>query len=156
MTEERRILLSRCGVGLCNRFGKWALWAGIDKSSECTPFAKDEIQNIMKDLGCDAVRAFMVVQDLTNTCHNISVNNIDDEWFWEILCKPIPEKKWYVKVPHAHKTYYHKWFDSDVLGAQSVQGVNDQLNQLDDDCKFTEAEIKKYHLEDCERVPIDD
>jgi hypothetical protein len=66
------------------------------------------------------------------------------------------EKKWYIKVPHAHKTYYHKWFDCDVLGAQSIQGVNDQLNQLDDSCEFTEAEIKKYHLEDCERESVDE
>jgi hypothetical protein len=66
------------------------------------------------------------------------------------------EKKWYIKVPHAHKTYYHKWFDCDVLGAQSIQGVNDQLNQLDDSCEFTEEEIKKYHLEDCKRESVDE
>lgn len=156
MTKEKRVLHSRCGIGLCKIFNKWDLWAGIDKPSECTPFAKDEIQDIMKDLGYEVVRAFMVVQDLTNTCHNISVNNIDDEWFWEILCKPIPEKKWYVKVPHAHKTYYHKWFDNDVLGAESVQGVYDQLNNLDDSCEFTEAEVKKYHLENCKREAVDE
>ncbi|RMC46530.1 hypothetical protein [Lactobacillus sp. ESL0230] len=77
------------------------------------------------------------------------------EKFWDRYSKPVSKKMWYVKVPHAHKTFYHKWFDSDVLGAQSVQGVYDQLNGLDNSCEFTEAEIKKFHLEDCKKVPVD-
>lgn len=78
------------------------------------------------------------------------------EKFWDMFSKPVPDKKWYVKVPQAHHTYYHKWLDCDVLGADSVQGVYDQLNPLNDTYEFTEEEIKYYGLQDCKREAVDE
>jgi hypothetical protein len=159
MTEEKRILYSRCGVGLCNRFDKWGLWAGIDKPSDCTPFAKDEIQNIMKDLGQGAVMAFMVVQDLTNTYYHISMNNIDDEWFWKVLCQPVPKQKWYVKVPHTTGNCCYcicNTADDRVL-LRICDPKNPETYPTDIiTTKFIDEEIKHYHLEDCERETVDE
>lgn len=147
MTEEKRILYSRCGIGLCKRFNKWNLWSGIDKPAGCTPFAKDEISTIMQDLGHEAVRAFMVAQDLTNTYYKISVDNIDEDWFWEILCKPVPKQRYNVIVPHTKNDMYCK----NDLGLSVVSDATDL-----DNCEFTEAEIKKYHLEDCKKELVDE
>lgn len=80
------------------------------------------------------------------------------EKFWDMYSKPVPDKKWCVKVPHLKDVYYC---------ICHTEGEEDSLHTCDpyivdtypiDVCEvsFTESEIKKYHLEDCEKVPVDE
>lgn len=139
MTEER--IFENNGIKLVEKFGTYVFAEEI--CSLPVAITKKELINfVFKGLDTGDQAAMI-----------ISMIGIDE--FWDKYSKPVPVKKWYVKVPHAHKTFYHKWFDCDVLGAQSVQGVYDQLNGLDNSCKFTNKEIKYYGLQDCEKVPVE-
>ncbi|MDF7683394.1 hypothetical protein PT287_07750 [Lactobacillus sp. ESL0679] len=70
--------------------------------------------------------------------------------FWDKF--GVPEKKWYVKVPH---TYPSSWYQIGKCGDSTC--IVASLSSRDDDSfHFTDSEIKKYHLEDCEKVPVDD
>lgn len=143
MTEEKRIIVSEHGALTCsyptdNNIPVWE----FSKNFSPEPITKSEFKN------------FVVKSMFGFNKQIIEFIGVDE--FWDMYSKPVPEKKWYVKVPHAYNTFYHKWFDSDVLGAQSVHGVNNQLNKLDNSCKFTNKEIKYYGLQDCKKVPVDD
>ena len=54
------------------------------------------------------------------------------------------EKKYSVKVPHTKDVWYYKSWDSDLRTVQGKLAT-----------KFTEAEIEKYGLQDCEKEECD-
>lgn len=60
------------------------------------------------------------------------------------------EKRYSVKVPHTDDSYFYK-VDDDLCNA----GDSFSVNFNDDTSRFTEAEIKRYGLQDCERVESD-
>lgn len=69
------------------------------------------------------------------------------EKFWDMYSKPVPEKKYFVYVPHTNCETYCK----NDLGLAVVSDDTDL-----DNCEFTEEEIKKYHLEDCKKELVDE
>ena len=137
MTEEKRIISNGEVILVQDKNGVLAFTDGlVDKKMYEVTVTFDELFELVDDaiagIGCYDDSNLMLVEmiakfDVMNTEKLAKI-------IWDKYGKPVPEKKWYVKVPHAYNTFYHKWFDSDVLGAQSVQGVNNQLNKLDNSC----------------------
>ncbi|WEV40339.1 hypothetical protein [Lactobacillus sp. ESL0681] len=78
------------------------------------------------------------------------------ENFWDLFSKPVPERRWYVKVPHTNNGYYHKWSNDNQINAGEIENGNIIGRVGKQYYQFTKPEIKKYHLEDCEKVPVDD
>ncbi|WEV36235.1 hypothetical protein [Lactobacillus sp. ESL0677] len=67
------------------------------------------------------------------------------------------ERRWYVKAFHIADTYYHKWLNSDNLSSSEI--INGCIIGRCKDRRlfqFTDSEIEKYHLEDCEKVPANE
>lgn len=133
MTEEKRIIVSEHGALSCsyptdNNIPVWE----FSKNFPPEPITKSELKNIV-----------------TNHMFGLDSQIIDfigvDE-FWNKYGKPVPEKEYHVIVPHTKNDMYCK----NGLGLSVVSDEDDL-----DYCEFTEAEIKKFHLEDCEKVPVE-
>jgi hypothetical protein len=134
MTEEKRIIVSKHGALSClyPTGDNKPLWQFSDGFTP-VPVTKAELKNIV-----------------TNHMFGLDSQVIDfigiDE-FWDMYSKPVPEKKYHVIVPHTNSDMYCK----NDLGLSVVSDDTDL-----DNCEFTEAEIKKYHLEDCKKELVDD
>lgn len=144
MTEERRIIVSEHGALSCsyptdNNIPVWE----FSKNFPPEPITKSELKNIV-----------------TNHMFGLDSQIIDfigvDE-FWNKYGKPVPDKKWYVKVPHLKDVYYcicHTEGEEDLLRTCDPYIVDTYPIDVCE-VRFTEAEIKKFHLEDCKKVPVD-
>jgi hypothetical protein len=133
MTEEKRIIVSEHGALSCfyptdNNIPVWQ----FSKNFSPKPITKTEFKDIVNNY----MFGF-----------NEIINFIGVDEFWNKYSKPVPEQKYNVIVPHTKNDMYCK----NDLGLSVVSDEGDL-----DYCEFTEAEIKKYHLEDCEKVPVDE
>jgi hypothetical protein len=134
MTEERRIIVSEHGALSCsypinNNIPVWE----FSKNFPPDPITKSEFKDIVNNY----MFGF-----------NEAINFIGIDEFWTKYGKPVPVKEYRVNVPH---TKYNIYCKNDIVGL-SVVTNNDDLKYS----KFTEAEIKKYHLEDCKREAVDE
>ncbi|WEV37712.1 hypothetical protein [Lactobacillus sp. ESL0677] len=133
MTEEKRIF-SRNGV--CLYFKKEYPYFGPSEKPE--PISYRTLDNIVSDQLDDDFKYYIE-----------AMGGVD--WLWKQF-KPVPEKKWYVKVPH---TYPSSWYQ--IGQSTNSTFIVTNLECRDNDSfKFTDEEIKYYGLQDCEKVPADD
>jgi hypothetical protein len=133
MTEERRIIVSEHGALTClyptdNNIPVWE----FSKNFSPEPITKSEFKDIVNNY----MFGFKEI-----------INFIGVDEFWNKYGKPVPEEKYFVYVPHTNCETYCK----NDLGLAVVSDDTDL-----DNCEFTEAEIKKYHLEDCKKELVDD
>ncbi|KRM61045.1 hypothetical protein FC26_GL002262 [Paucilactobacillus vaccinostercus DSM 20634] len=109
-------------------------------------------------------RPFATINENQRYGMGINPNNYSDELlestFW-LICDyaatPIderrePEKKYYVKVLKAENFYYWKISPNDA----TTLTISNNTNSFSSDKQFTMDEIKKYGLEGCERVEVQD
>ncbi|WEV39261.1 hypothetical protein OZX58_03220 [Lactobacillus sp. ESL0680] len=144
MSEEKRII-EHNGYFLYQQktnqkwyFGTSEDSNGTFEDNEPTPISKSDLKDIM----------FLDFDGNTNNLISlIGINRL-----WNKYGKPVPEKKWYVKVPH---TYPSSWYQIGQCNDSTMIITNIECVP-NDSFKFTDSEIKKYHLEDCEKVPADD
>lgn len=143
MTEERRIF-SKNGVKLAAGYDEDEIYDDCDcdilefttaVNREATPITKENLKVFVK----------YRVDDYDEIGALIKLIGIDE--FWNKYGKPVLEEKYFVYVPHTNCETYCK----NDLGLAVVSDDTDL-----DNCEFTEAEIKKYHLEDCKREVVDD
>lgn len=144
MTEEKRIF-SKNGVKLVADFDdEDDIYEDYDSDIlEFTQSADKEPTPLTKS----NLKAFMNyrINEYSDTGLLIKLIGVNE--FWNKYGKVVSDKKYNVIVPHTKNDIYCK---SD-LGLSVVSDEGDL-----DYCEFTEAEIKKYHLEDCERIPVDE
>lgn len=134
MTEEKRIIVSEHGVLSCTfPLGTDQPFWEFGDYFPPEPITKSEFKNFV-------VNNYMFG-------FNEIINFIGVDEFWNKYSKPVPEQKYNVIVPHTNNDIYCK----NDLGLSVVSDEGDL-----DHCEFTEEEIKKYHLEDCRRIPVDE
>lgn len=134
MTEEKRIIVSEHGALSCTfPLGTDQPFWEFGDYFPPEPITKSEFKN------------FVVKSMLGFNKQIIEFIGVDE--FWDMYSKPVPEQKYNVIVPHTKNNMYCK----NDLGLSVVSDDTDL-----DNCEFTEAEIKKFYLEDCERIPVDE
>ncbi|WP_277133918.1 hypothetical protein [Lactobacillus sp. ESL0679] len=136
MTEEKRIFSKNGYVLFYNEPMQWWDWERCGMAP--TPVTKSTFKKVIKNYFYEETR------DL--------INFISIDEFWDKYGTPVPEKKWYVKVPH---TYPSSWYQIGQCNDSTMIITNIECVP-NDSFKFTDSEIKKYHLEDCEKVPADE
>jgi hypothetical protein len=144
MTEERRIF-SKHGVKLVadlededdvfEDYDSDTLEFTQSVDKEPTPLTKSNLEAFMN----------YRIDEYSDTGFLIKLIGVND--FWNKYGKVVSNKKYNIIVPHTKNTMYCK----NDLGLSAVSDDTDL-----DDCKFTEEEIKKYHLEDCKKVLLDE
>jgi hypothetical protein len=145
MTEEKRIF-SKNGVKLVADFADNEDTTYEDYDSDILEFTQ-AVDKEPTPLTKSNLEAFMNyrINEYSDTGLLIKLIGVDE--FWNKYGEPVLEEKYFVYVPHTNCETYCK----NDLGLAIVSDDTDL-----DNCEFTEAEIKKYHLEDCEKELIDE
>lgn len=150
MTEEKRVIVSEYGTLSCiyppvgNRDRYQPIWHFTDSFNDPALMTKSEFKDIVNN-------------DMAKFLRDI-INFIGVDEFWNKYSKPVPEQRWYVKVPRLNDVYYcicRPEYGEKTLRTCDLYIVDTYPIDVYE-VSFTEAEIKKYHLEDCKKELVDD
>lgn len=127
------------------------LYKLVDKLVEKPgPVEVSEAEADMLELAkSDLVRAPGTIKDYADTHHGWAMDNVLEDRLMRAYVNGYTVKKpkrWNVRVPHTKEVWYYKSGDADLL---TICPADKKLRGM-----FTDAEIIKYGLQDCERVEV--
>lgn len=144
MPDERRVF-SKNGVRLVANFGEDEVSIYDDYDSDILEFTQSVDKEPTPLTKANLIHFMSYrINEYSDTGLLLKLIGIDE--FWDKYGKPVSDIKYNVIVPHTKNDMYCK---NDL----ELSVVSDDTDL--DNCEFTEAEIKKYHLEDCEKVLLD-